>query len=77
MSIRESAASGAKALACRPQPSAEFTLFVVCPPQAQTLGVSATGGMTTLTCADLVPRNCKRLAERLLEAGKSGSRASP
>ena len=60
---------GADFLACRAQPSAEFELFLVCPPKDETIGFSSISGMTAITCADLWPRDCHQLNERLLERG--------
>jgi hypothetical protein len=60
---------GATFLSCRSQASAEFELFLVCPPKNETIGFSSTNGMTTLTCAGLWPRHCNQLSERLLQVG--------
>jgi hypothetical protein len=68
---------GAEALQCRERKSAEFELFVVCPPKQQSFGLSSTNGKVTLTCAELFPRPCRRLEQRLLEAARSASDESP
>ena len=60
---------GAAFLSCRAQPSAEFALFLVCPPKDLAIGFSSTNGMVSLTCADLSPSDCYELSERLLHLG--------
>ena len=68
---------GATFLTCRAQTSAEFDLFLVCPSKDETIGFSSTDGMTTLTCADLWPRQCNQLSERLLLLGCAGPGQAP
>ena len=59
---------GAQALGCREHASEVFDLFFVCPPDARALGVSRSEGKVSLTCADLWPRTCVRLFERVRQA---------
>lgn len=62
--------AGAAVLHCREQPSDEFALFLICPAKNQAIGFSATDGKATLTCNHYWwPRKCKRLSQRLLDAG--------
>jgi hypothetical protein len=61
---------GGEQLQCREQTSEEFALFLSCPGKHQAIGFSSLDSKTALTCVDLFPRNCKKLAARVLAAGK-------